>query len=288
MSITETKSGRPEYLGDPTIARVAVRPRWLLALLLALIVAAFFAWLGQWQISNAIRADDFVSAEFESARPLTDLAAPAEPVSEAAGGAVVTTEGSLRADDLQIIAPRENQGEVGAWVVAHLVSTVDGAPANLAVALGWAPSIAEAERMIEGAAMIPQLEEAIEIEGRLMPPEGALTPRGDEDPLQMQSMVPAYVLNLWSGVEGPTYSGYLVLHPTGAAEALIDAAGLQAIDSVPPKPPEAVNWLNVFYAIEWVVFAGFAVFMWYRLVRDAWEKEHELKLLAAQAENDEE
>jgi surfeit locus 1 family protein len=35
------------------------------------------------------------------------------------------------------------------------------------------------------------------------------------------------------------------------------------------------NWLNVFYAIEWVVFAGFAVFLWFRLVRDAFEREHE-------------
>ena len=28
------------------------------------------------------------------------------------------------------------------------------------------------------------------------------------------------------------------------------------------------------------MFAGFAIFFWYRLVRDDWEKIHELKLLA--------
>jgi hypothetical protein len=39
--------------------------------------------------------------------------------------------------------------------------------------------------------------------------------------------------------------------------------------------------LNIFYAIEWVVFAGFAVFLWYRLVRDAWEREEELREEAA-------
>jgi hypothetical protein len=33
------------------------------------------------------------------------------------------------------------------------------------------------------------------------------------------------------------------------------------------------NLLNIFYAIEWVLFAGFAVFLWYRLVKDAWEAE---------------
>ena len=36
-----------------------------------------------------------------------------------------------------------------------------------------------------------------------------------------------------------------------------------------------LNWLNVFYAVEWVVFAGFAVFLWYRLVRDAVERERD-------------
>lgn len=45
-------------------------------------------------------------------------------------------------------------------------------------------------------------------------------------------------------------------------------------------PVGAINWLNLFYAVEWVVFAGFAIFFWYRLVRDDWEKIHELKLLA--------
>ena len=50
--------------------------------------------------------------------------------------------------------------------------------------------------------------------------------------------------------------------------------------AVPPLPVGAINWLNLFYAVEWVVFAGFAIFFWYRLVRDDWEKIHELKLLA--------
>ena len=52
------------------------------------------------------------------------------------------------------------------------------------------------------------------------------------------------------------------------------------IDSVPPLPVGAINWHNLFYAVEWVVFAGFAIFFWYRLVRDDWEKIHDLKLLA--------
>ena len=36
-----------------------------------------------------------------------------------------------------------------------------------------------------------------------------------------------------------------------------------------------MNWLNIFYAVEWAIFAGFAFYLWYRLARDAWEKEVE-------------
>jgi hypothetical protein len=28
------------------------------------------------------------------------------------------------------------------------------------------------------------------------------------------------------------------------------------------------NWLTAFYAVEWILFAGFAVFLWGRLVKD--------------------
>jgi surfeit locus 1 family protein len=36
-----------------------------------------------------------------------------------------------------------------------------------------------------------------------------------------------------------------------------------------------LNLLNVFYAIEWVIFGGFAIYLWYRLVRDAVERDDE-------------
>ena len=35
------------------------------------------------------------------------------------------------------------------------------------------------------------------------------------------------------------------------------------------------NWLNIFYGFEWVVFAGFAIFMWWRLVADDYRRQQE-------------
>jgi hypothetical protein len=40
-----------------------------------------------------------------------------------------------------------------------------------------------------------------------------------------------------------------------------------------PQSDSQVNWLSAFYAIEWTVFAGFAVFMWWRLLADAYKKQ---------------
>jgi hypothetical protein len=119
-----------------------------------------------------------------------------------------------------------------------------------------------------------------------MPPEGPVIPKAGEDPQVMHAMVPAQLVNSWQPVESPVHSGYLVVHPTGGGAEMLAGAGLDAIDSVPPEPAESVSWLNVFYAIEWIVFAGFAIFLWYRLARDAWEKEHELQKLQAETAAD--
>lgn len=122
-----------------------------------------------------------------------------------------------------------------------------------------------------------------------MPSDATVLPGAEDDPMRITSMAPAQLVNVWEPFDGPAYGGYLVLHPdspAGAISAALEAAGLDAIDSVPPLPADTINWLNLFYAVEWVVFAGFAVFFWYRLSRDAWEKEHELALAELQADSE--
>ncbi|RGE24411.1 hypothetical protein D1J51_00680 [Leucobacter sp. wl10] len=262
------------------------RPRWILALLFALLVAAAFAWLGQWQMSNAIRSDAQQTVDTETLRPLAEVAAPAKGVTDAAAGMVVRVSGALVPGDTRVVAPRQNAGQTGAWVVGHLAVTgadagSGGSEAGLAVAIGWAPSIEAAERAAARFEADPSFADRRDLEGRFMPPEGPVIPRADEDPQGVQAMVPAQLINAWQDFRGPAYSGYLVAHPVGDGGEMLERAGLDAIDSVPPAPAETVNWLNVFYAIEWIVFAGFAIFLWYRLARDAWEKEHESNRLEA-------
>jgi len=73
----------------------------------------------------------------------------------------------------------------------------------------------------------------------------------------------ADLVNRW---DCPTmYDAYLVLDDAPSP--------LEAIESVRPLPQATLNWLNIFYAIEWSFFALFAIYFWYRLVKDAVERE---------------
>ena len=65
------------------------------------------------------------------------------------------------------------------------------------------------------------------------------------------------------------YAGYLTLRDA--------PAGVETIAAPPPELDAELNLLNLFYALEWVIFGGFAVYLWWRLVKDEWEKEQELQ-----------
>lgn len=279
-----SRSTRPQYEGDPTLGRVMLRPRWIAALLLALAVAGGFAWLGQWQLSHAITVEAEHAADTEIPRPLIEVTAAGTPVKDTAAGMVVTVDGGLVPGDFRVVEQRTNAGREGVWVTGHLLTAGGG---SLAVTLGWAPDAATAERAIAAIEADPALTSAeLALEGRYMPSDGAAAPKKGEDPTRITSMSAAQLVNLWAPFAGEAYPGYLVMHPAPPLDgAALAALGLEAVDSVPPLPVETISWLNLFYAVEWVVFAGFAVYLWYRLARDDWEKTHELQILSrAEAE----
>lgn len=50
-------AGEPVEEFPPTLREVMLRPAWIGMLLLCLLVAGVFAWLGQWQLGRAIDTD---------------------------------------------------------------------------------------------------------------------------------------------------------------------------------------------------------------------------------------
>lgn len=236
--------------------------KWLAMLVLALVVAGAFAALGKWQLDRAYRATpDPEEAPTESISKLQDVVEPGSLLKDTAVGQKVTAEGSFASGDFIVVTDRTQSGDLGYWVTGHFVLD-DGS--SIAVALGWAASRDAADAVAER--LNTEGTDAAQIDGRVVSTEA---PELDEDrPREVTTMAVPWLLNLWDTADGPIYDVYVL-----SSDA---PAGLEQIVAPPPEQKAEVNWLNIFYAIEWVVFAGFAVFLWYRLGKDAWEKEREL------------
>lgn len=257
--------------------RMMLRPRWVLALLLALGIAAAFAALGQWQVERAVEQASVEMQPTEDVRPFAGFVRPDEPTPQAATGQMVEVSGRFVPGDTVLIDGRLNDGEAGTWVVAHLEVT-DGQEGGLPVALGWAEHRDDAEAVRDrfDAGTGP---DQVTITGRFLPSEAPMVPEDDADVHAMKTVAVAQLINLWADYDDrPAYFGYVT-----AAEPV---DGLAAISSPPPEQTVELNWLNIFYAVEWAVFAGFAVYLWYRLVRDAVERERDEAEAEAAVEQD--
>jgi surfeit locus 1 family protein len=79
----------------------------------------------------------------------------------------------------------------------------------------------------------------------------------------------AELVNLYSSEQVQSFAGFLAI----AGEP---GFGLTPIQLPPPEAGTQVNWLTLFYAVEWVLFAGFAVFLWWRLVQDQRIREQDI------------
>lgn len=244
--------------------RIALRPRWIAALILALAVAAGFALLSQWQLSRSVSEGTVLQRPTETVVPLRDMLAPQHPMTATAEGQRVTVSGHYSVADTVVLSDRVQRGERGYWVVAHLTAE-DGA--GVAVALGWTASEAEAKRAATEVPAASSSDDPIVVSGRLVGDEGPQSSDFQSGVLHALSL--GELVNLWSTVDvAGVYNGYII-----SATAL---PGLEAIHAPPPEESVVLSWLNLFYAAEWVIFAGFAVFLWWRLVRDVWERERQL------------
>jgi cytochrome oxidase assembly protein ShyY1 len=248
-------------LFPPTLREVMLRGRWIAMLMLCLLVAGVFAWLGQWQLSRAVDTAPQDPGATEQVRPLSDVLEPGEYLAEPLVGQKVETEGRWIPGDFIVVSSRFNDGVQGYWVTGQL--RVDDRT-SIAVAVGWAPDRESAD---DAAARLDADADggSIAISGRIISDEGPVLPTRD-DPDRLDRMSTAALLSRWHDIEQlDVYRPYLA---STTAEA-----GLVDISSPAPEEGSSVNWLNIFYAVEWAIFAGFAFYLWYRLAKDAWERE---------------
>lgn len=250
--------------------RTALKPVWLLSLLLALVVATVFVLLSRWQFQAAETNAPPPRSQTENAVPLTSHLRPGEPLTAAAADQVVTARGEFLPGTDVLVGPRLSEGREGWWTVtAFRVADAPGAQ-TIPVVRGWSAAADVVDPAPAGE---------VTVAGRLLPPDGPL-PRSDDagdtaGRPAYATLSPGQLVNVW---DVPSYAAYVAAFAvTDAAGAEVGAraaqGGLEPV-WVAPQPEEAqVIWLNVFYGVEWVLFAGFALFLWWRFVRDDHQRE---------------
>ncbi len=241
------------------------------ALLLALVVSTVFVLLSQWQFSRSTQSSEPPAVATEELKPLLSVFAPGQQMPASVADRLVSLNGHFDASKQVLVKNRLQDGVSGYWVVTAFV--VDGAPVLKAgasesttvipVARGWLADPGQLDSPPVGQ---------LKLTGRLLPPEAPVLDK-ELAAGQVAALSTAELINLW---QVNSYSGFIVsfteIGPQGDLGAHAVAGDLKGI-SVGPQPVEQpVNWLNIFYAVEWVVFAGFSIFMWWRLVADDYRR----------------
>jgi hypothetical protein len=224
-------------------------------LLLALIVAAIFGALGQWQLDRTFTKDD----------PKTNTGNSSL--------AVVHEQLYLDTKNTFIIDGRMQNGTSGYWL---LMNATDENQVSTTLALGWVEKLDAAEKLRTNFMEMVQAEAFLDIAGYPLPTEGP-QPADSAKPYLLKSVALGQLINLYSP-DAPIASSpeYLAL----AAESVKFIDGSIEPIQVTYRDAERINWLSAFYFLEWLLFAGFAIFLWWRLVRD------EQIRLAAEAASD--
>lgn len=241
-----------------------VSPRLLPLHLLGLAATVVAVLLGLWQLESwQVQRD-------AAARDLTSLApVPLEQVIDAdqpfpadAVGRPVSLTGAWLPDSTFYATGRESGGRDGYWAVTA-VAVCDGsedcsATPALLVVRGWTADLATTPAPPTGR---------VELNGWLQPPEG--TGRPDPDPTD-DELPEVRIADAIQRVDQDLYGAFLITEQADPATAV---GGLVPVtpESL-PEPDTSTGLRNFLYALQWWVFAGFAVFIWWRWAKDEVER----------------
>lgn len=244
---------------------VLLRPAALGAHLFGLFCVGVAVALGVWQLSTWEGHREAASAERveRPAAPLVDVMGPDQPFQKDQVARAVTVEGEWLDEYTVYVADRERGDALGHWVVTMFA--VDGSESAIPVVRGWAESIDPRPAVPTGAASLT---------GWLQPPEGKAGMQDDDTSDDVLTQV--RMADLVQHVDRDLYGGYLLLdhdvQDVPGAEPATSNGGTESLESVDlsqvPAVAATTGWKNFLYAIEWWIFAGFALFIWLRWCRD--------------------
>lgn len=254
--------------------KTALKPRWIAGLVFAIAVSGVFVLLSQWQFGRSTQAEIPANPATETAQALTSTLQPGDFFHGSVADQMVTAEGTYDPAKQVLIPGRLHNGESGYWVVtafavkgAPVLSGAGASPETwIPVARGWVADPADAAEPPSGL---------LELTGRLLPSE-APVPETAPGPGRATAVSVAELINYW---DVSSYPGFIAATAEVSAGKDVSAASmdgdLKPLRIGPQPPAQQINWLNLFYSLEWVVFAGFALFIWWRLVKDDYRRDLE-------------
>ncbi|ACZ29734.1 conserved hypothetical protein [Xylanimonas cellulosilytica DSM 15894] len=249
----------------------------LVALLVALAVAAGCLRLGLWQWSRATEraaaASRAATAELTSAGPvgLGTLVPPQAPVPGDDVGRAVWVTGEYDAEDQRLVAGRALDGEIGYLVLTPLRVLDDGTGGASWADLSGTPLLPVVRGWVSSPADAPGLaapEGPVQVTGWLQAAESTSdepVPANPDGPPLTHDIATAALVNDWGG---PIWDGYLVLTASDPAQATPSSGGPQPLPRPVIEGGTGLNVQSLFYALEWGVFALFALAIYVRLARD--------------------
>lgn len=243
--------------------RTALKPRWLALLGVVVLVIIAFGQLGRWQLGVAedtATREALAKAREQGVVELSTVLGPHQPFPNGLSARQVSATGTYAASGQVLVAHRRLDGVEGLWVITPF--TERGTKATLPVLRAFVTD--------PGQASAPPTGE-ITVTGGLAPGE---SPYAGTEPVpdgQLGSVDLSVLVNSWPG---ELYNAFLFLEKeapatasSGSAPAL--AAALNRTTHVPtPSGAHGFKWRNLAYALQWWVFALFAGWMWWRMVRD--------------------
>ncbi|MCW2799743.1 MAG: SURF1-like protein [Aeromicrobium sp.] len=230
--------------------RLWLRPGMLGLHIFAVVVLVACVLAGLWQLGVYDSRQDHERAESHKVArvPLASVWSADQAFEGRLNHRPVTFEGHFAPAGEQVwVTGKRQSGRVGVWLLAPVF--VGDSHDALLVVRGWAPSVTTPPAVPKGAITINAVLEAGDVGGASFDPTSR----------KIGSVrIPA----LTNELPFDLYSGYAI------SSTPLASAGLE----LATPPPIGVSWTvglrNLAYALQWWVFGGFAIFMWWRIVTE--------------------
>ncbi|MEY8569104.1 SURF1 family protein [Brevibacterium linens] len=230
-----------------------------------------FVGLSAWQVDRAQHKNDVTdSAGVDELKDFNDVMDAQAPMPGILADQRVSLSGHWIPDAQVVIPGRVQDGDSGYWVVTMFAP--DGAH------LGEGVKVANAEKKTiaipvvrgfttdEDTAMNSEARDGqVELTARIGPIEGPV--EGNDLPDgQVHTVSTSQIINLFPDLL--TYSGFLIPETADGAAASVGTDGLEQVPTTTTRDEGGFDLQSAVYALEWIIFAAMALYMWFQLLRD--------------------